>query len=329
VTRKDVAARANVSTAVVSYVVNNGPRPVAHDTRERVQRAIVELGYFPNEVARSLRSRRTAHVGLIVPDLADPTYAEVAAVLERELSASGRLLLVCQSDGDPERERRLIDTLRNKRVDGVVLFPSVDSPAALRPLVFAGVPVVVMDRRLPNTHSITVDSLAAARAATGHLLALGHRCIGLVGASADGEIVLGYGQTLADAGLAFDDRLVRATAPGPDAARRAVGDLLDSPRAPTAIIATHDAGVLGATSAAAARQLAIPRDLSVVGIGITATARFFAPATTGARNPRGGMAALAFRILQRAVEDSDRSSASETIVSAEWIDGASTAPPRR
>src|SRR5215212_8659653 len=144
VTRDDVARHAQVSTAVVSYVINNGPRTVAPETRRRVEQAIAALGYFPNTIARSLRSDQSNTIGLMLP--------------------------------------------------------SQDSPALLRSLLFAGVPTVVIDRYLPNVHSITVDDLAGGRMGTQHLLALGHRRIGVllqdIERTTGSERVLGYSQAL-------------------------------------------------------------------------------------------------------------------------------------
>src|SRR5579859_4412908 len=104
VTRKQVAALAEVSEATVSYVVNNGPRPVAAETRERVQRAIAELGYHPSDIARSLRMQRTTTIGLVVPDTANPFYGEIARIIEDVGSANGYTVILCNSHLDANRE---------------------------------------------------------------------------------------------------------------------------------------------------------------------------------------------------------------------------------
>src|SRR5689334_17681465 len=180
VTRNDVARYAQVSAAVVSYVINNGPRAVAPETRRRVEDAIAALGYFPNTIARSLRSDQSNTIGLVIPSLTDPECAEIASDLQAICYDEGYLVMLCASERDLASEGRAIGMLRSHQVDGVVILPTQDSSALLRALLFAGVPTVVIDRYLPNAHSITADDLAGGRLGTEHLLALGHRRIGLL-----------------------------------------------------------------------------------------------------------------------------------------------------
>src|SRR4051812_13612579 len=124
VTRKQVADRAAVSEATVSYVVNNGPRPVAAATRARVLKAIQELGYHPSDVARSLRMQRTSTIGLVVPDTANPFYGEIARIIENVGYANGYTVIFCNSNLDTAREAGYINLLRTKRVEGVVIIPT-------------------------------------------------------------------------------------------------------------------------------------------------------------------------------------------------------------
>src|SRR5215212_7496876 len=230
VTRDDVARHAQVSTAVVSYVINNGPRAVAPETRRRVEQAITALGYFPNTIARSLRSDQSNTIGLILPSLTDPECAEIASELQSICYDEGYLVVVCASERDVSTEERAIGMLRNHQVDGVVILPTQDSPALLRSLLFAGVPTVVLDRYLPNVHSITVDDLAGGRMGTQHLLALGHRRIGVllqdIERTTGSERVLGYSQALAGYHVAHDDRLIMPSASTADDAYDAMMALL-------------------------------------------------------------------------------------------------------
>ena len=332
VTRQDVARRANVSTAVVSYVLNRGPRPVAPETRDKVERAIAELGYFPNEVARSLRSRRTFTIGLIVPDLAIPANAELAAELLDALREQNQLLLVCDSRGNPELECEAIETLRNKRVDGVVFVPAANSPLMLRPLMFAGTPTTVLGRRVPHTHAITIDSIEAGVAATTHLARLGHRRIALLAhgseAGYESELALGYRQALASTGLAIDDSAVVEITSSIETARAAALRELERRRPASAFIASGDEGVLGVLAAARERSRSVPGDLSLVGIGTTAAARYFGPGVTSVEFSRKDMATLATRTLLDAIEERDRASASERMLETQLIARASTARRR-
>src|SRR4051794_19856143 len=124
VTRKQVANLAQVSEATVSYVVNNGPRPVAAETRIRVLQAIETLGYHPSDVARSLRLQRTSTIGLVVPDTANPFYGEIARVIENIGYANGYTVILCNSHLNPEREEGYVTLLRSRRVEGVIIIPT-------------------------------------------------------------------------------------------------------------------------------------------------------------------------------------------------------------
>jgi LacI family transcriptional regulator len=132
VTRKQVAEHAGVSEATISYVVNDGPRPVAPATRQRVLEAIRELGYHPSDVARSLRRQRTSTIGLILPDTANPFYGELARIIENFSYAEGYTVILCNSNLDGERERDYIDMLRARRVEGIVIIPTSAEAVARR-----------------------------------------------------------------------------------------------------------------------------------------------------------------------------------------------------
>jgi LacI family transcriptional regulator len=120
VTRDEVARAAEVSPATVSYVVNNGPRPVAPETRQRVLEVVERLGYKPNAIARNLRMQRSNTIGLIIPDISNPYFAEVSRGVERKASENGWTVVSCHSDHKLEREMHYIDTLQTERVIGVI-----------------------------------------------------------------------------------------------------------------------------------------------------------------------------------------------------------------
>ncbi|GIV75796.1 MAG: hypothetical protein KatS3mg050_0190 [Litorilinea sp.] len=144
ITYKEVAKRAGVSTATVSYVLNNGPRPVSPQTRAKVEAAIAELGYYPNELARGLRLQQSSTIGIIVPSINNPVFSEIVYELERVCTQAGFLVLLCNSGREHEREKRLVEMLRAKQVDGVVITPHeeplrLDRPSAQGPYSCGGV----------------------------------------------------------------------------------------------------------------------------------------------------------------------------------------------
>ena len=186
VTAKDVAARAGTSTAVVSYVFNDGPRNVAPATREKVLRAAAELAYRPNALARALSFGRTQSIGLIVPDIANRFFGELARALEEAAAAQGNVLLIGDSGLDVEREQAHISAFVERRVDSVVMVSLVDDPD-LHAFEAASIPVAVLQPLSPGqaASSIAISYFAAAHAATTHLAEHGYRSIALFNGTTD------------------------------------------------------------------------------------------------------------------------------------------------
>lgn len=177
VTRADVARHAGTSTAVVSYVVNDGPRPVASETRQRVLASIAALGYRPNRLAQALRGHRTRVLGLIVPDIANPFYAELAHAIEKVADQRGYTLVLGNSGQDPERELRYVRTFQDRKVDGLLLISGSSSEQLAALSSEGGVPLILLDRRVnyrENASLLATDSVSGAIMATRHLLAMGH-----------------------------------------------------------------------------------------------------------------------------------------------------------
>jgi len=162
VTRADVARRAGTSTAVVSYVVNDGPRPVAAETRQRVLDAIAELGYRPNRVAQALRGQRSRVLGLIVPDISNPFYAELARVIENSADLLGYTLVLGNSEQDAQRELRYVRTFLDRQVDGLFLISGSSSEELMTLSSEVAIPFVLLDRRInyaPNAYLIATDGV--------------------------------------------------------------------------------------------------------------------------------------------------------------------------
>ena len=198
VTRNDVAQYAGVSTAVVSYVVNEGPRPVAPETRDRVLEAIRVLGYRPNATARALRMGTTRTFGLITPDGGNPLFAELAKAIDKEAAARGYVVLQTGADGDPATEQSKIAELLIRRVSGLLLVAPTEDPD----LSETDIPVIAINRVLPTVSSVRPQYREGARRGVEHLLEHGHRRIGLViGGGRSGERELGWRDALRAAGL--------------------------------------------------------------------------------------------------------------------------------
>jgi LacI family transcriptional regulator len=286
-TRDDVARRAGTSPAVVSYVLNNGPRPVAAATRARVERAMVELGYRPNLVARALRSARSGTIGLVVPDSTEPFFTELVHAVEQAAFRHGSLVLLGNSAFSPERERRYAEALASMRVDGLlVVRAEVDRPVPAEYLCGLSVPLVFVNNRAPRglaAPSVVLANHRGGGLAAQHLLEHGYRRIGCVTGTARSGPVAERARGLVSA-------LRWAGAPTPAmlrtsldraSARAELRDWLDAPDRPEAVMATTDGLALDVLSVAAELALRVPDDLAVLGFGgISAGAHSWPPLTT-------------------------------------------------
>lgn len=271
---RDVAAQAGTSTAVVSYVLNNGPRPVAAATRTRVESAIAMLGYRPDPLARALRARRTDTIALLVPDLANAFFAEIARAVEDAAFTNGQRLLVASTRFTADREQAQLQAMLDARVDGVILVPAEDPQTPLALLRRAGTPHVLMHRHLPGqAASVSTDDTDAGRQAAEHLLLHGHHVIGcLTGPEVAGapvpERTTGFRVALRAAGRPISAALV-ARCDYRDAVSSAYAQtrrlLLRRPDL-TALCATTDEHALGAIRAAQSVGREVGPDIALVSI---------------------------------------------------------------
>jgi LacI family transcriptional regulator len=253
---RDVAEAAGVSLKTVSRVVNAEPG-VGGPTVDRVQRAIRDLGFQRNDLARSLRHGQTsATVGLVIGDLANPFYSAIARAAEQVAQANGHLLIAASSEGDERRERELLRTLRMRRVDGLLLVPTGGDHRDLAADQRLGVPVVFLDRPPAGVvaDAVLLDNEGGARAAAAHLLAAGHRRFGVVGHREGGfyttaRRLAGFRAALADAGVPLPDRCLRLGLRDAAAAEAATRDLLADPQPPTALFTTNNRNTVGAVRA--------------------------------------------------------------------------------
>jgi LacI family transcriptional regulator len=331
VTRKEVAERAGVSVAVVSYVVNNGPRPVSPETRAKVEQAIEELGYFPNELARSLSRKQTATIGLITPSLLNPVYAEIADSLERFCTAEGYIVMLCGTGRDPDKERKLAETLRAKQVDGVVIIPSQAPQEILKPLRQAHIPTVILEHDLPDSHCIAIDDRQGGRLATQHLLSLGHRRIGLIKREHYSALsylrAVGYREMLEEGSTPFDPALVVESPAGQAAGYQSMQQLLALPNPPTAVFTHNDVLAMGAMHAIYDAGLSVPGDISVVGYDDTLSASYLNPPLTTVKFPVAKMGRRAGQIILNLAQDEDSLPAQTITLPVELVVRGSTAPP--
>jgi len=250
----DVAREAGVGLKTVSRVVNSEPG-VSPELADRVQAAVVKLGFRRNDMARNLRAGRpAASIGLVIEDLGNPFYTAVAGGVEQVTHTRDFVLVTASSEEDPERERALVLELCQRRVNGMIIVPTSLDHGFLRHEVDLGLQVVFLDRPATGLTADTVllDNRGGAAAATAHLLALGHHRIAVIGQEATvwtmRERLAGFESALAQAGVPPVESLVRLGPVTPGEAARVTGELLDTADPPTAFFACNNRMTVGVLS---------------------------------------------------------------------------------
>jgi LacI family transcriptional regulator len=268
-TISDVAKRAGVSPATVSRVLQ-GAANVRPTTRERVEKAIDELGYVPSAVARSLRSKRTRSLALVVPDITNTFWTTVARGVEDVAQQHDYSVLLGNTDEDPAKQKRYLDFLVSQQVDGVIIAPYDADARNLGKLRQRNIPTVLIDRRIEgwDLDSVLGDSLSGARAVVQHLVDLGHRRIAILSGptitSTAEDRVAGYCLALVEAGIDLDPRLIKRGEYRSQAGEALARELLDEELGVTAIFAANNAIAMGAISTLEERGLQIPQDIALV-----------------------------------------------------------------
>jgi LacI family transcriptional regulator, galactose operon repressor len=329
VTIKDVALRAGVTKQTVSNVINKRP-VVSPVTRERVERAIAELGYTPNLLARGLATGQTMMVGLVMPTIANPFYAELVEDLERSLEAEGYGIALCTTYGDPDRARRQLEILKRRYIDGLIVADDGHVGHHVDLLTRMGLPFVLCASE-PETPSgatvVTFDHGRAGYLAAQHLRDLGHREIAMVGDIPAHQVRLeGAQRALAEASIIIEPARVRPARVSSQLGgfEAAMSVLTEHPEV-TAVMTTHDLLALGVLQAAAELGRTVPGSLSLVGIDDIATAHQAHPPLTTVAFAKRRMAHTSTEVLVRALK-SGRQRPGVTSLSPELVVRASTAP---
>ena len=268
-TIRDVARLAGVSPMTVSRVVN-GTGYTSQETRARVERAIAQLGYVPNAVARQLRSKRSHTIALVLTDITNPFFTTIARGVEDEAAGRDFGVMFCNTDESDAEEVDYLQMLIQRQVDGVLLVPASNSGESLRLLRAHRIPVVVLDRRVrsPGVDEVRSDSEAGAYELVHHLVEFGHRRIAMLSGrrtvSTSVDRVAGYQRGLAEVGVELDSRLVLYGGYDAEAGFRMAQQVLTLTPPPTAMFAANNFIAFGAMRALREAGLRVPDDLSVV-----------------------------------------------------------------
>jgi LacI family transcriptional regulator len=314
-TIRDIAKRARVSVGTASHVLN-GSVPVSEPLRARVLAAVHELDYHPNLIARSLKTRNTKTLGMVVSDITNPFFPQVIRGAESEASLHGYSIITFNTDDQLEREKHILGLFRSRRVDGILLVvaPGAGDVAHIQGTLDAGVPVVCIDR-VPagiDVDTVTVDNAGGALECVRHLIAEGHRNIatitGPLSLTPARERLRGYELALREAGLAAHPEFIKEAQFRREAAVRACQELMSAGGImPTAIFACNNTIAIGVIEALNGLGLACPGDVALAEFDDPSVPDVFRPAITSVAQPareigRRGVEVLLARIRGEAGE---------------------------
>lgn len=334
-TIKEVADQAGVSVATVSRVLNNTGF-VSEDLSKRVREAAENLNYRPSRVAKNLRRQKTDTVGVLVPQLDQPFFSRLTFAIQQMLVERDYYTLVCSTMENLEEEYAYVEKMLEQRVDGMIIVPTGSNAENIERLLTEDVPVVLVDRDVPDIEEIDrviCDNYGGAYRAIQHLLGLGHERIGVIGGPAYSQAIKerlrGVRQALEDAGVRYDvDQFITGGLPQFDLGVTATTELLQQSPRPTAIFALSDITAVGALHAAYELGLEPPYDLSVMGFDNIPLAAYSLPELTTVSQPIDEMGKRASELLISRM--ADRTIPMRRLVlETELIERKSTAPLRR
>lgn len=343
-TLSDVASTVGVAPMTVSRVIS-GNGYVSEETREKVLEAVKKLNYRRNGLARSLKRQRTDTVGLVIGDISNPFSTELANAVRQSLSARGYNLFICISEHSAKEDISAFESLVDHNIDGIVVATrsNKEGDERLMEIADSGVPVVVVGRdfRHKDVDSISADNFKGGFEATQHLIDLGHKRIGFIGAAFEerGRLkrLQGYISALSKHKIQIDERLITgrrgSSTDTPGYSTEATGyegmkRLLSLPKRPTAVFARNDFTAVGAISAAKEADLKIPNDLAIVGFDDTPLALHTAPPLTTVRQPMRVQGQIAAEMLLRRISEKDIGETEKRVLDCELIIRESTVAQR-
>ncbi|MBM7646633.1 LacI family transcriptional regulator [Scopulibacillus daqui] len=286
----DVAEKAGVSIATVSKVINNTGK-ISDKTKQKVLKIMEEINYQPSVVASALTGKQTNTIGFLIPDIANPFHAEMARSVEDRGHELGFSVVMCNTDGNLDKEAQYLEWLQRKRVDGIILGSAAQNNAIIKELIKQEIPAALIATDMPSlsVNAVLVDDFLGGYQAISHLTSLGHTDIAFLAGNLNNvmekERLRGYKQALQEAGAAFDRKNLLTNNFSFDDAKRSMKKLIESGRRPTAVFAFNDLLAIGAIHGAKEAGLKIPDDLSVIGFDNTLLAAVNDPPLTTIAQP--------------------------------------------
>jgi LacI family transcriptional regulator len=271
VTLKDVAKKAGVSPTTVSLVLNQGTQSrISEATREKILEAIKELGYQPTKTTLTIAQSIPPTIGLVITDIVNPFFTELARVIESVASRYGYNIILCNTEKNLKKESEYLEVLWRRRVDGLIIAPVDDEKSDLQAFFKRDIPVVFVDRCLAraDANGVIIDNVEGAYQAIEYLLRLGHRRIGILAGRPNvmtsKERLQGYKNAIQDYDIPIDERLIQNGKFTVEGGQEATQQLLNLPAPPTAIFSSGGVMAVGALLEIRQRKLQIPRDISII-----------------------------------------------------------------
>jgi DNA-binding LacI/PurR family transcriptional regulator len=331
---KDIARAAKVSHPTVSRALSDSPL-VKGETAKRIRQIAASLGYRPSAIARSLATKRTKTIGVVVTSIADPFIADVISGVEEAANDHGYSVFLANSNANPDREVKVVHSFHERRVDGILVTASRVGALYVPLLSQLKVPIVLINNQHPDEtdefiYSVTIDNIKASIEVMRHLIGLGHKRIAYIGDrggfQSDIERLAGYRQGLAFAEYPFLPELIVQGDGKPEGGGQAMEQLLALPNPPTAVFCYNDMSALGALRVLHGHGIKVPEEISLVGFDDLAIASYTSPLLTTVSQPKQQMGRMAMEILIKLLSRTE--SKTNIKVEGKLIVRESTAPPK-
>lgn len=320
-TIKDIARMAEVSTATVSMILNNKDGNISTETREKVLKIVKENNYILNTMARSLVTRQTKTIGLVLPDIANPFFPELARGAEDKASEAGYSIIFCNTDDDLGKEEKYINMLAEKMVDGIVFTHSAKRAGGVSPIDRADIPVILIDRDFDSSNvkgKVLVDNLEGAYKAVRHLISRGYKKIAFITGALTSNTAkdrhAGYRKALEDSGIKYDKSYVRAGQYKSEWGLTAAKQLLDEGLDFDAVFCGNDLIAISVIKLLKSKGYSIPKDIGIVGFDDIYMASVVEPGLTTVKQPNYEMGYKAVELLVDVLEKSGKAAEPRTII---------------
>lgn len=311
ITMADVAKHAHVSKSTVSQYLNKRYDYMGEDTKQRIQQSILQLGYQPNAVARSLKQKKTSTIGVIVANILHAFSTQVIRMIEDVCHEKDYHVIICNADDDPHKEKKYIDMLRAKQVDGLIVFPTGGNVELYLELKTSEFPLVFMDRIVPGipVETILLHNENASILAMNHFFKSGYEKIAFVTTSLHHHItprierLEGYKKALGDNGIPFREEFVIGMEV--NRIKEGLKEMFSQPEIPQAILAGNDLALMEVLNFVKEHELRIPGDLALIGIDEVSFANIYSPTLTTVMQPASKMGQKAAALLFERIESGD------------------------